>query len=559
MCARSRRVIAAGLFLFGLSACATAQTAVVPPPAATPAGSPPPSVAAVSSITADRFSFRDAYVVLQPPGTTHGEARVIVSAEKLSKDPLAAEKIEVSDIRISETSDPTQVEFNVEAELQRSAEGRQWVVKADVSNMAVNSEQPRYARIKLGSVVQAVPYVLTNKPQVVPDFTVAVNSPWILSGSNDDGTVVISTGQQPISGLRLANSTLVEKTMGTPIRVQHLELCRSTAAACEAPTPIPAVTSETLYLRVLETQRVPGRYTGALAFAVDNRPEPKSLSLEVYSSSNCARVLGAILIATGVVLAWQLTVWGRARFDRLSALKLATAARLRIEDLLVRLNEARTVTGIDFAQLRKVYAEKAERLTELALDREHRLPPRWPAFWQSDMPDLKSHLLAMEEPIAGLAVLVRDGVETLIPRWRLALDANAKRKVEEGLLHLDAPSEIDSEAKARARVAAAISMALPPPQDVAAGMQSASPSAALLLERISSQIEALSKGVWIAYLILVSIAGFALIILNNPGFGTAMDYVYCLFWGFGLPVTLDKLQQISPVGVSTSLGITLPK
>lgn len=54
-------------------------------------------------------------------------------------------------------------------------------------------------------------------------------------------------------------------------------------------------------------------------------------------------------------------------------------------------------------------------------------------------------------------------------------------------------------------------------------------------------------------------AGIAILILNNAGFGTAMDFVFCLFWGFGLPVTMDKLVQLTPAGVATPLGISLPK
>ena len=67
-----------------------------------------------------------------------------------------------------------------------------------------------------------------------------------------------------------------------------------------------------------------------------------------------------------------------------------------------------------------------------------------------------------------------------------------------------------------------------------------------------------TKG-WLIWGILTWLAGLAVLILPNPGFGTLLDLVFCAFWGFGLPAGIDKLQQLGPGGIATTIGVTLPK
>lgn len=554
----------ASLSLLSLgSPCLAQKTGTAPTVAAAsapgavpqPAAAPPADAAAGTN---NRFVLAEGVVRLAP-GAQGGEASFIVSAEQLGKDLMAAPAITLTDLNAKFNAGAAKVSFRTEPELQAVGTTRKWLVTAMVSDLALNTEQSRYALVTLGAVERAVPYMLSNRPRVTPDFTVAVNSPWVISGPGDEGTVIVSTGEQAVSGLRIANSTLTEKTMGTPIRIQQLELCRSAAEPCVAPAPIPALTSQTLYLRITDGKRPNGRFSGTLSFAVDARPEAKPVTLEATSSSTAARLGGAALIVLGVLAAWQLTVFSRARFDRLSVLKPATAARARIESLLARLDKVRSATGIDLPQLRSQYIALADGLSEYALDRDGLLPGLWPPIWRTDVPDLKPRLLALEQPIAGLTVVVGSGAEVLAPLWTAAQAAADRANVEAGLRLLDVPADAATEAKAQALVALAISRASPPPPGVQSAAQQRTQSAALLLERISSEMQSLSAGVWLAYLMLVSVAGTALLIVNNPGFGTLMDMVYCLFWGFGMPVTLDKLQQISPAGVSTSLGISLPK
>lgn len=61
--------------------------------------------------------------------------------------------------------------------------------------------------------------------------------------------------------------------------------------------------------------------------------------------------------------------------------------------------------------------------------------------------------------------------------------------------------------------------------------------------------------VWLGMLALTWAIGLFVLVLNNPGFGVPMDFLYCLIWGFGLPAAG---QQLTGTSAATAIGITLP-
>ena len=76
------------------------------------------------------------------------------------------------------------------------------------------------------------------------------------------------------------------------------------------------------------------------------------------------------------------------------------------------------------------------------------------------------------------------------------------------------------------------------------------------LSVIKLEIETISKGIWILYAVLTALAGLVVLILNNPGFGTPLDFVYAFFWGFGLPISVTSLTAGS---VATALNISIAR
>ena len=519
------------------------------------------TITGTAVIAADRFTLGDGSVRL-PFGAQAGEATFILSADQISKDAMGASSLKVTDVRATVPGRPTKVDFRIEGELPASTSARRWVVTAVASELLINEEQTRFAQVDIGELRRIVPYTLTNRLRAPPSFTATLSTPWVMNGGKKDANaLLIVTGDQAITGLRLANSTLAEKATGIPLRVQSLELCQSADAVCETPARIPALASSTLYLRSKAGDHPHGRFVGTLALAVDARPDPIIVLADVSSSTLCAKVGGGVVILLGVGFAWLLTVWSRARLDRLAALRPALQARLRILELLGRLNAAAKVVGFGYPALATHYAVMAETLTEEGLDLVNRLPPRMPSVTSNAVSDLKTYLEQLQQPIIRLTVLVNDGIEPLTVNWRNAANATDQTLILDALKTLDAPLDTAVETDAHANVAAAKAAAAPPPP-VGIGMAIQGPAAApvaLQLRHVSAQIDTLNVGIWVIYLLLTSVIGCVLLVVNNSGFGTAMDYIYCLLWGFGLPTTFDKLAQVAPSTISTSVGIALPK
>jgi hypothetical protein len=75
-------------------------------------------------------------------------------------------------------------------------------------------------------------------------------------------------------------------------------------------------------------------------------------------------------------------------------------------------------------------------------------------------------------------------------------------------------------------------------------------------QRLLFQIAEISTGVWLTWTALTFLIGLFMLVLNNPGFGVPLDYLFCLGWGFGLPAVAAQMTSSSG---TTALGITMPK
>ena len=52
--------------------------------------------------------------------------------------------------------------------------------------------------------------------------------------------------------------------------------------------------------------------------------------------------------------------------------------------------------------------------------------------------------------------------------------------------------------------------------------------------------------------------GVAALIMSDPGFGTRLDLLKCLFWGLGVQTAGQQLQQLTPATVRTAFGVSVP-
>lgn len=503
-----------------------------------------------------RFGFKEDTVRVEGSGDVPGVA--LLTADRLDEAMMAAALQGVDEA--STTPAATTIRFDVgkAVELQKRDAGRTWHVPVTVAQLPINSDQQRIARVTIGGRQENFAYMLTNRPRTPVDFSVAMRDRWEVGPQRLATSVHIATRDQPVAGLHIALSKLSEQSTGTSIEAHAFELCTEPAGNCRTVDTIAPQSSRSLYLRLKEAHRRDGVFKGSIAFAADTRPEAKEVTLEIGSTSTWARLLGGIVIAISVALAWWVNVRGRLVVNRLSVLKLATAVRVRLEDLHERVAAFEMTTGIKLATLSESIGRKTRALYEQDLDAQGLLPSSWAFYRGYDEASLKAELGKKETEIKALTTLVRDGLEVIGQRWA-QVSAAQRPQAAAAAAALDIDINGRDESAARSLVDAALAKLPKQSEGIVLETALLAEPARRTSALITAQIQSADLAAWWIYVALVFVGGVALLVLRAPGFGTWLDYVFCFFWGFGLPTALDRLQQLTPSGVSTAMSLTLPR
>ena len=531
--------------------------AVDPPPAPAPTIPPIAQVVAPTNTAGPRVRFQDDIVRLVGHGKVVGFADLVVDQPTPADCVIKLGEI-VDDTRPPGTDTSVKFETSEGAllKLQRSASLCRWRVPISVVGLDINSQQTRYATVIVGGVKSVVTYVLTNRTATPAEFSVVIRPQWAVDSNRRATALVIEARDQPVSGLRIAMSTLTEQSVGTPIEIQALELCAEEKGACSLPEVIPAQRSSSLFLRMKDEDRPNGSYKGMVYLASDSRPEAKAFSIDVLSTSTCAHFVGGALILFGVALAWCVNVYLRARSSRLSALLVATIAKEKMETLSADVSKVKQAMGVNLDDLNNWMQTEILNLTEQHLDSVNALPSKLAAFYKPfDDSQFKLAMTKADTNITIFSTLVHDGLDVLLARWEKNLPAPTRPAIKSAAESLNKPS-LHDDAEARALVNAALASTNPP---AAALGDSASQLTQRTSEQLAVRIQRVDAFAWIVYAILFTLAGIIVLILRAPGFGTPIDLIYCLFWGFGLPIATDKLSQLTPSTLATTFGITLPK
>jgi hypothetical protein len=507
-----------------------------------------------------------------PAGKTEGQVRVLLKAENLTagttpKDDAA----ELKDLGGLEPGETTVV-FDPRGTLVHSdATGRAWLWTGNVARLPLNSTQRRFARLAFGNTAQLVEYTITNAAAGVFTWSVtAPATPWIVwqgfPGYRVSTDMLVATGDWPATNVRLAQSTLRDTTGLWSIGLPDLALCDD-AGRCGTVSIGPR-TARTLHLRLNSPTRdaftwFHGKYSGTLALAVDERPEVQTLTVTVHASSWLARVIGLVLLMLGVALWWWANVWVRARLLRLEALK--PVAALRAEIGLLRARLARVPDrSLAPADLDAKLGEIDGSLATSALDERNLLPPPPPKLGGDVSAALKAYLTQLAGRVTGIAVVTRDGLERLWRDWTEGsgtADANVKKALLTALKRLDEDgARVTGETDAKALVKDVLATYHAEKAKVfASDVGRQAPPEPVTVQELTWEIGQLHKRSWLLWGALTVLTGAWTLIFANAGFGTVFDLLFCLFWGFGLPTTLEKLQQATPATIATSAGITLPK
>jgi hypothetical protein len=374
---------------------------------------------------------------------------------------------------------------------------------------------------------------------------------WAVAGPPDmvlakgrRASITVTTGDRPATGIEIVQSSLQDPASRVSLGTEHLEL--------EGGKRVPKSSTRELVFKVKETFSHAGTFTGSLTLRVDQQAATQAVNLTVYSSSWRRRAVGVFWIAVGILLSVFLGVYAKNKANRLEALRSAAALRERLPSLRLSLDAAEKKTSLP--QLLGLQDQLEQQLTESFLDRQAMLPPKLPID-ASSTKKLEDHLTKMAKLLAIVDEIVRRGIDPVIRDWNEATPA----PYEKALKDLDALADPAKELslvregvdQARAKLPSEEATSLVQGVRGAPRQRTAS--------ELAVELENLRGDVWLVWAVVTVALGFTVLILSNPGFGTGLDMMKSFFWGLGLQVAGQQLQQLTPGKVASRFSLPVPK
>jgi hypothetical protein len=521
--------------------------------------------------TAPKLSLGEDATIRIPGGSTDGEVQVMIKTENLTDADVAEAKYPVlKDLGGAGSLPSTKVEFRNPVAIDAGTTTRAWLMIARISKLPANSSQKRSARFSFGKIEQYIDYTVTNLSPAAFTWSVAAPSvPWLVWFGYPDTqhtmTVVVTTGDYPASNLRLAQAILRDGLGMSQIALQDLELCESETGP-SGHFNISARTNRTYYVRLKEKSWLSnwqnGKYAGTLSFAVNERPELQTATVNLHVSSLLAWITGAILLGIGIFSAWWTGVWARARLLQLEALKPVAVLHESITALQDELKDIKKKIDADDSWDDGIPSELKTidySLTTNELDKHDLLPKTTLNPWSGNTDTstkLKDFLSGRGEGVSGLSVLIQDGMKNVLKDWK------DPTKHEAIIAALDALNKKGKTTNNRTKGEDSVRAVLND-YNLQVGRQF-DPSGPQVIsppntQYLSWEIATLYTKGWLIWGAITFISGAVVLIITIPGFGSLLDLVFCLLWGVGLPTAVDKMQQLTPGKIATSIGLSLPK
>ena len=495
------------------------------------------SMAGQANAQAQELTFRQTNIPLaegpSPPPVT-----VVVQALKVPLQTAGQQRptLALSDVEAG-TPPGLLVQFSRIEELFAPDDStRYWKALLTVNGIAPQTDLKRTISMALGK--QGYLATLTLNNQVTGEFTWSVSQPqdFMLRESRRT-SVSVTTGARPATNVRLVQSSLKDAATKIPLGTEHLQL--------DGGDRIPEKSTKELALFVKPGFTSPGTFTGSLALAVDQQAAVQSVNLTVYSSSGWYRFLGVLAIAFGVALYLLIGVVAKNKANQLEVRRAVAVLSERLPALRKTVDEATKKSDVE--QLRKRLSEAETGLSVDYLKRSGLWPGLWSAF-DKQATELAKHLGEMAKLVRMLDEIVGRGVDTVLRKWQ---ETDPFRKALRDLNDLAVPGTEPS------TLPAAVTAILKKLEEKTAGPLWIPPDRTF--QQIFVEIERLWAALWFGWATVTTVAGFAALILTNPGFGTGLDRATCFFWGLGVQMAGQQLQQLSPSKIATRFSLPVPK
>lgn len=522
---------------------------------------PAPNPLGNASVPAGPFSFAEPTIRLAP-GLRDGTGEIILRSSTQQSGPPTLKDVDLPR--------PLTATVTFEQIPDSSAPPNTWRYRATVYGLAPATSQQHYAVVtSADNKTQNLLYTLTNQPAGSFSWTVSkLPDPWVFSEGptavNGACTAFFVTAKDSPATNVTVSSTLIEQSTKKAITLDSLRLCNN-GSKCDGTQPITLQANVPTPLQLCTTKTFHGNFHGTVVLASREKPEGDTILQNAQFSSFLAKLFGFILILLGVVLAFVAKVWARARVERDQALVPAIMMRSQLAALKEALAHLKPDVYRDVpTNLNAAINTLIDELSDNKLDSHQFLPPRFPNpfGFTVDTAGYKAYLETRNPRVQLLSILVNKGVVPAVNEDNGTLTDAQRAVVRSAIQNIDAIVNAAPSADQALQQVQGIVTTLhdtlfpPPPNDAVPLAASVRAVASSSFEALQLEIQSISKGVWLLYAILTALSGLAILILNNPGYGVPLDYIFALFWGFGLPTMVQSLTSGS---AASALNISIAK
>jgi hypothetical protein len=535
-------------------------------------------------------SFEDPNLMLEDSHTA-GKIPAWVRIDNLPENLARAGTVPKVEDKSSQVG--TSVTFTNGTKGNATADSVEWQFDAIVSGLPLNSSVKRKAGILLGDSINAtVDYTLTNIRS--GPFTWTVKGPveqWVLA-ANPQTSLVVIIGDRPARNVSLVQSGLQDSTSKHQVGLNQLILCKEgditcqqegavRCAALQAPAnatqisnntamnsqpsagDLPPRRASTLALSVCPQFKDSGVFAGSVTLGTAEDATTQAVNLTILASSPRKRLVGFISILAGL-LVWLFTALIlRRQFNRNQLLQPFA----ELHDTLVGLRA--TILNVKCPNI--TFNQTVAQLTQLEQGLSEKrlgnvIPSSLPSLLSNDSGTSSAYqqmLATVTEQVGAQTIVVR-GISAAWGKWNK--NPAQQALVTAALQVLDnlnaPPAPVSTQVDAQNAVTATLNKlnadiaALP-----GAALAAAAPTAPSLPTAREIQIrnQHLNYLAWLVWFVLTLAIGYYVMISTFPGFGTVTDLWKCFFWGLGIPLVGQQIQQLSPSTVSNTLNFSVPK
>jgi hypothetical protein len=491
------------------------------------------------------FSFSDSTVRL-PAGAQDGTTEIILR----SSTPQAAAPA-LKDVELPQ---PLAAKVTFEPIPDTNAPPNTWRYRATVYGLTPATNQQHYAVVNYAdNKTQPLFYTVTNQPAGTFSWSISkLPDPWVSSNAGGACTAFTVTAKDASATDIKVYSTLIEQTTKQAITLQDLRLC-PVGNKCDGTQPIDLAANVPTAFQLCTTKGFHGKFDGSVVLTSRQKPDGDVIVQHTQFSSDRAKVVGFLLILAGVVFAFVAKVWARARLERDQALIPAALMRSQLLALKETLNQLPDDYRDLPVKIRASIENLNDELSDSTLDSEFFLPPTFPGVFGSgvDAAGYKAYLETRNPRVRVLSILVNDGVVAAAERDNGT--TTQQGLIETAIQNIDAiTTTVPDQA-----LQLVLEIVTKLPSTVALAAAALVPAtASRTFEALQLEIQSISKGIWLLYGALTALSGLAVLILNNPGYGVPLDYVFAIFWGVGLPTAI---QQLTPNSAASALNISIAK